>query len=242
VQSAAEVRADGTTQPDLATSSPEPRPNRQETGGGAPQISQPSPKNRASRTICTDYTGKTAASAEAAHTLISATHVSSSRALEAFEIQRDLGGAAVFEQPEPRAGEPSLFHSPRAVAWLANARVKSGTGDQCPYGAASTKPTELRPVGMELPEFEWDRCSHQETWRTWTSNGTELSGYKAHIPLFGRNEYGQWRTAPSARYPYELCKYIAEQCFLALYALQAAIERLEAQSRRPWHTSTSPNH
>ena len=212
---------DGTTQPDLATSSPAPRPKRQEAGGGAPQISQPSPKNRASRTICTDYTGETAASAESAFTLIMATYFSSSRALEAFEIQMDLGSTAVFEQPEPRAGEPSLFHSPRAVAWLANARVKSWTGDQGPHGAASTKPTELRSVGIELPEFEGNRCSHQETWRTWASNGTELSGYKAHIPLLGRNENGQWRTAPSARYPYDLCKYIAEQCFLALYALQA---------------------
>jgi hypothetical protein len=165
----------------------------------------------------------------------------SSRALEAFEIQMDLGGTAIFEQPEPRAGEPSLFHSPRAVAWLANARVKSWTGDQCPYGAASTKPTELRTVGIELPEFDGNRCRHHETWRTWTSNGTEFSGYKAHIPLLGRNENGQWRTAPSARYPYELCKYIAEQCFLALYAQQPAIERLEAQSKRPWRTSTSPN-
>jgi hypothetical protein len=57
VQSAAEVMDDGTTQPDLATTSPAPRPKRQKTGGGAPQTSQPSPKNRASRTICTDYTG-----------------------------------------------------------------------------------------------------------------------------------------------------------------------------------------
>jgi hypothetical protein len=56
VQTASEVMDDGTAQPDLSPSSPAPRPKKQKTGGGSPQLSQPSPKNRASRTICTNYT------------------------------------------------------------------------------------------------------------------------------------------------------------------------------------------
>jgi hypothetical protein len=147
----------------------------------------------------------------------------SSRACEAFEIQMGNGGAAVFEQPEPRLGEPSLFHSERALGWWYNDRVRSWKGDQCPYGAASTKPTELKTVGIELPDFNENRCAHTRVWQSWTSNGRAASGYKAHIPLRGKDENGNWRTAPSSRYPYELCKYIAEQCFLAIYLRRSSL-------------------
>jgi hypothetical protein len=56
VQTSAEVMDDGTVQPDLANLSPAPRNKRHKGSTGTPQHHQPSPKNRASRTICTDYT------------------------------------------------------------------------------------------------------------------------------------------------------------------------------------------
>ena len=81
---------------------------------------------------------------------------------------------------------------------------------QCEFGASSPKPTRFISdlqnfeglVHQGVPRFDKD-------WKYLGPLPNACPHPKAHEPLIGMDDQGNWRTGPAAHYPGELCKFLA---------------------------------
>ena len=109
------------------------------------------------------------------------------------------------ENPEPLA-PVSLFNLPEFVELAALTGVRSVDFDQCRWGAIAVKPTRLLFWGADFSGLGDKRCDHAPVWREWRDRaGVWREGLKAHAPLVGKDDSGEYRTKAAAAYPAKLC-------------------------------------
>ena len=115
----------------------------------------------------------------------------------------------------------SIWDLPETAELLLQKGVRTFAIFQCEFSAPSSKPTRflttLDPLEVGYPGLHKldaqgnylgplpKQCPH---------------GPNAHKALVGKDEEGRWITAPSATYPPELCKWIAEMAWPALLRLR----------------------
>ena len=116
------------------------------------------------------------------------------------------GTAAWVRHREPEPLAPvSLFNLPEYVAPVALIGARSINFDQCRWGAESVKPTRLLYWGADFSGLEDKRCDHAPVWREWRDRGgVWCEGLKAHTPLVGKNDCGEYRATAAAAYPSKL--------------------------------------
>ncbi|CAE7262448.1 unnamed protein product [Symbiodinium sp. CCMP2456] len=124
----------------------------------------------------------------------------------------------LLEHPEflgaTDAGTPaSIWMWEEAVQVFQATRATTVAFHQCAYGADHRKPTRvagtwhgLRTLGVA----GWPRLDRAQRYRGPLSR---TCGHK-HTPLIGTDEHGDFRTAPTAAYPPELCKALASLAML----------------------------
>ena len=149
--------------------------------------------------------------------------------------------SAWLETPMRSDGQPSVLKLPPMLALLTKPNVHVHTLIQCPFGASTTKPTDLLLVNLWFNSSE-EHCPHPKIlWkRPW--DGAEY--YGAHPPLSGRQWYvpaekwlpsmlrrqeprGPYISASAAAYPGPMNKWLADQwvrgvALLSLRTSQAA--------------------
>ena len=136
------------------------------------------------------------------------------RCTQACHIVADTGGHFILEHPEDLGsveGElpGSIWQWPEVLELIPCCNAISFAVHQCQFGAPTLKPTRFmtnmevtdKRCFMSLPKFD------------------RLGFYKGPLPrtcghvhkkkLIGKTD-SHWNTAPSAAYPAQLCKFIAD--------------------------------
>jgi hypothetical protein len=133
------------------------------------------------------------------------------RAAEAFGLCVDKNLPALFENPLPIEGKPSIFLVPSVVALLERPGVACADMDQCVFEAASTKPTRWMSFGVQIEALRGHRCSHQRKWH-WAKTllGHWKSTWAAHPSIIQQKEGGEWMSKKSAAYPGDLNLLLAD--------------------------------
>jgi hypothetical protein len=134
------------------------------------------------------------------------------RAFVAAESQYANGWPWFIENPEPRAGKPSIFRLPRCEKLAKLQGVRLAVGDQCPWGAGSQHPTGLLVFGLDFGKFHELRCHHKQQWFVWADAlGKDRGGWRSHMPVAFRKVEGKWATASTAAYPANLNIFFADR-------------------------------
>ena len=133
--------------------------------------------------------------------------------------------SAWLETPKRSDGQPSVLKLPPMLAVLTKPNVHAHTLVQCPFGARSTKPTDLLLINLCFNSSEEDGPHLKIPWkRPWDGAGY----YGAHPPLRGRQWYvlaekwspsmlrrkephGPYISASAAAYPGPMTKWLADQ-------------------------------
>ena len=88
-------------------------------------------------------------------------------------------------------------------------RVKVIDFAQCPFGAASAKPTRVMYANADFTHLAGE-CNHAKQWWNFSDwKGQPRRVFAAHAPLVGRLEQGRPATAAAAAYPAGLNEAIA---------------------------------
>ena len=148
---------------------------------------------------------------------------------EALQLASNLSMGSITEHPEDlgatNSGElpGSLWAMEETFALAKSISASTVCFFQCPFGAASSKPTRLLST---IPLSNPDELTLAKGWPRFAKSGRYLGplparcGHK-HQPLIGRSSSGSFRTSASAAYPASMCKWLARE--IVIYCLAKGI-------------------
>ena len=153
------------------------------------------------------------------------------KSLQGCATVYEHGGHFFLEHPEQlglTSGQipASIWDLPAIAELLCQKGVHTLAVFQCEFGAPSSKPTRF------LTTLDTGDVGFQGLHRL-DADGRYLGplpqhcphGPGAHKPLVGKNDSGQWNTAPSATYPPDMCRWIADIAWPALLRLRGRVQR-----------------
>ena len=148
------------------------------------------------------------------------------KSLQGCATVYEHGGHFFLEHPEQlglTSGQipACIWDLPTIAELLCQKGVHTLAVFQCEFGAPSSKPTRF------LTTLDTGDVGFQGLHRL-DADGRYLGplpqhcphGPGAHKPLVGKNDSGQWNTAPSATYPPDMCRWIADIAWPALLRLR----------------------
>eukprot|EP00435_Cladocopium_sp_Y103_P007668 s5210_g2.t1 len=138
--------------------------------------------------------------------------------------KRDLqhGGHFLLEHPEQLGvtmGQipASIWDLPETSQLLQDKRVRTFAFFQCAFEAISAKPTRfLTTLGDDVTGYSGLHILDEDGRYQGPLPPHCMHGSKAHPPLVGKDDQGQWKTQPSATYPPNMCSWIATLAWAAL--------------------------
>ena len=141
-------------------------------------------------------------------------------------LTRDHGGHFFLEHPEQlgfTAGQipASSWDLPEAAELLCQKGVRTFAIFQCEFSAPSSKPTRFMTT-LDPLEVGYHGLYQLDAQGRYLGPLPKQCphGANAHKTLVGKDQDGNWKTAPSATYPPELCKWIASIAWPALLRLR----------------------
>eukprot|EP00435_Cladocopium_sp_Y103_P052283 s2541_g16.t1 len=132
------------------------------------------------------------------------------------------GGHFVLEHPEQLGitmGQipASIWDLPETSELLQDKRVRKFAFFQCAFEAISAKPTRfLTTLGDDTTGYSGLHVLDEAGVYQGPLPPHCMHGLKAHPPLVGKDEAGQWKTQPSATYPAGMCRWISVLAWTAL--------------------------
>ena len=136
----------------------------------------------------------------------------------------------VLECPDAFGDNPTVLLFPKAKQLLDLPGVLVATGDQCPFGALSQKPSVLVHFGVDLGFFHGQRCAHPfQTFSDVDEQFGPVTYRAAHQRLVRRKVDGAWATAAASDYPLGINRGLAAAFVVTLTNKEAKLQRLSAR-------------
>ena len=120
------------------------------------------------------------------------------------------GGGSIMEHPKepPLPDRASVWRTQLHQCWVQHLPwAHSHHIEQWKFGSLGVKPTTLRALGLG-PAKHFDAVLHRHE---------DQCAYRPQIPLKGRDEFGQFRTAAAKEYPARLCHALCDGLLEALF-------------------------
>ena len=144
-----------------------------------------------------------------------------SRTVEALFAQYTARGAGGVEQPAKLDEQHAVMYDREDFEALFETGFKATALDQCRYGAATAKPTDLRASWIDFSELAC-KCNHDKDWHWWGKVGGGKWIHTAHPYTAGcKDPNGKdWATKQQSAYPRALNEALAKAISKAAWTIR----------------------